>query len=204
MQTMQEGRICLRATIPEIQQWLRELVAVLAPKPAHSPTWVVDRCRPGGLPGALPAEQPQQVWGVYRTRPEQKPSQDQPLLTLVMTPIYPQMLQLDIYPAADFPLSAKQIVYDLTTHFRRARPLAEDAPAYQAHPGRVGAPPLACNLWLEEQLRRQENPRRYHHLYKPWLEQYYALRGFYPAEPRRSFRAAVASCLGRLRRAQDQ
>jgi hypothetical protein len=66
------------------------------------------------------------------------------------------------------------------------------------HPN-PGAPPLACNLWLEEEISRMGGNQRYAHLYKPWLEHYRALRGFYPADPRRSFRAAVSGSLKRLR-----
>jgi hypothetical protein len=62
-----------------------------------------------------------------------------------------------------------------------------------------GAPPLACNLWLEEEIGRMEGTQRYSHLFKPWLEHYRALRGYYPADPRRSFRAAVKGSLKRLR-----
>ncbi|MEX1021297.1 MAG: hypothetical protein WDZ49_16670 [Litorilinea sp.] len=68
-----------------------------------------------------------------------------------------------------------------------------------------GAPPLACNLWLERELARLpqpalDNPAAYRQLYQPWLAHYHALRGFYPQDPRRSFRAAVASARRRLGR----
>jgi hypothetical protein len=67
---------------------------------------------------------------------------------------------------------------------------------------KVGAPPLACNVWLEDEIARlgEDAGPPYSHLYEEWLGRYYALRGYYPADPRRSFRAAVASCVNRLRR----
>lgn len=63
---------------------------------------------------------------------------------------------------------------------------------------RRGAPPLACNVWLEAQLAQLSDPARAHLLYEGWLERYRALRGFYPQEPRRSFRAALAGARQRL------
>lgn len=60
-----------------------------------------------------------------------------------------------------------------------------------------GAPPLPCNLWLERQLSYGYGPRT---LYREWLGRYYDLRGFYPVDRRRSFRAAVTGARLRLRR----
>jgi hypothetical protein len=62
----------------------------------------------------------------------------------------------------------------------------------------AGAPILACNHWLEEQMRRLPDPRRYHHLYRAWLDRYTTLRGYGPADPRRSFRSAAHGCLRRI------
>ncbi len=62
-----------------------------------------------------------------------------------------------------------------------------------------GAPPLACNVWLENQMSLLQNPEQYHHLYSSWLSQYAKLRGYEPVDPRRSFRAAAQSCLRRIR-----
>ncbi len=64
----------------------------------------------------------------------------------------------------------------------------------------TGAPVLACNLWLEEQLLRLEHPSQRRSLYKPWLERYRAVRGLDPVDPERSFRAAVKGCERRLRK----
>ncbi len=61
-----------------------------------------------------------------------------------------------------------------------------------------GAPPLACNVWLEEQMGELAHPERYHHLYPTWLAHYVTLKGFEPIDPQRSFRAAAKSCLHRL------
>ena len=63
----------------------------------------------------------------------------------------------------------------------------------------TGAPVLACNVWLEEQLLRLEHPSQRRSLFKPWLERYEDVRGVAPADPERSFRAAMRGCELRMR-----
>lgn len=94
-----------------------------------------------------------------------------------------------------FPLIAEELMRRLQDRFPGAggEMLAEKPRV------RAGAPPLACNVWLEEQMRRLPDPARYHHLYATWLEHYVTLRGYEPLDPRRSFRAAARGCLRRLR-----
>ena len=68
----------------------------------------------------------------------------------------------------------------------------------------VGARPLACNRWLDNHMVRMGEATFAEFsaaLYRPWLEQYRALRGDEPADPRRSFRAAVNTARRRLRHA---
>lgn len=94
----------------------------------------------------------------------------------------------------------------LMNKYQQSSSRIERTPEETHHGGQlsVGAPPLECNLWLEAELQRIDrierirNRQQYNHLYRPWLEQYHALRGYYPADPRRSFRAAVAGSLKRL------
>jgi hypothetical protein len=89
-----------------------------------------------------------------------------------------------------------------TSQQKRDSAATEDRPT--PHPQkhapkpRRGAPPLACNVWLEAQLAQLSDPTHVHLLYESWLERYRALRGFYPQEPRRSFRAALAGARQRL------
>lgn len=64
--------------------------------------------------------------------------------------------------------------------------------------GRPGAPLLACNQWLEDELACLPDPDDYIVLYAGWLKRYHAARGYYPQDPRRSFRAAVAGARRRL------
>lgn len=62
----------------------------------------------------------------------------------------------------------------------------------------TGAPVLSCNVWLEEQLAHVTDRAERRKLFRPWLDRYRALRGLDPADPSRSFRAAVAGCEERL------
>lgn len=94
-----------------------------------------------------------------------------------------------------FPLLAEEMMQQLQDRFLGARgDLLAEKPRLHA-----GAPPLACNVWLEEQLAQLPDPTQYHHLYTTWLAHYVTLRGYEPLDPRRSFRAAARSCLKRLR-----
>lgn len=81
---------------------------------------------------------------------------------------------------------------------RPAQPGAPNPATPKADVRYAGAPILTCNHWLEGQMRRLADPHRYHHLYRAWLVRYTALRGYRPADPRRSFRAAARGCLRRI------
>ena len=94
-----------------------------------------------------------------------------------------------------FPLPAQELMRQLQECF----PVAHGEILAEQPRTHAGAPPLACNVWLEEQLRLLPDARRYQHLYPAWLAHYTTLRGYQPLDPRRSFRAAVRGCLSRLR-----
>jgi hypothetical protein len=98
-----------------------------------------------------------------------------------------------------FPLVAEELKLRLDERF----PGANGEVLAEKPRTRVGAPPLACNVWLEEQLRLLPNPAHHHHLYSTWLAHYITLRGYEPLDPRRSFRAACSSCLQRLHACND-
>lgn len=70
----------------------------------------------------------------------------------------------------------------------------------EAESDHTGAPVLACNVWLEEQLAHLRDRSEKRKLFRPWLDRYRALRGLDPADPARSFRAAVSGCEARLRK----
>jgi hypothetical protein len=94
-----------------------------------------------------------------------------------------------------FPLVAEELMLRLEERF----PGAQGEILAERPRTRAGAPPLACNVWLEEQLRLLRDPAQYHHLYTAWLAHYVTLRGYEPLDPRRSFRAAARGCLKRMR-----
>lgn len=106
-----------------------------------------------------------------------------------------------------FPLMGDEVTWHFTQRFPQLRRLESGRRAgtllwinRMSRTPSTGAPVLACNLWLEEQLLRLEEPHRRRSLFKPWLERYRAERGTYPADPMRSFRAALAGCERRLHR----
>ena len=49
-------------------------------------------------------------------------------------------------------------------------------------------------------LRTLEDRTAFHHLYSEWLLRYERVRGHAPSDPKRSFRAAVKTCLARISR----
>jgi len=104
--------------------------------------------------------------------------------------------ELEIRRGETFPLMMQQLVRLLGERFSGLRgDVLEQKPS-----GGPGAPPLACNVWLEEQMRCLPDPKEYHHLYSAWLAHYIVLRGYEPQDPRRSFRAAARGSLRRIRR----
>ena len=123
-------------------------------------------------------------------------------------------LLLDISPSDDFPLSIDEIRWSLQERFRtrappapstkrrqRSRSPTDDASSALADRTNVtGAPPLACNVWLEQEIRKLPDKDDFNHLYEEWLARYRALKGTSPADPRSSFRAAGKTIIRRLRR----
>jgi hypothetical protein len=146
------------------------------------PGWTLDRLVAAGT-------MPQQILGVY---PAATPPgwYNPPGLLLRLTPYGRRTLEAEIYRWPTFPQPAATV----------AEALADDLPGMLAdRQQRRGAPPLACNIWLDAEMRRLPDPQHYYHLYSGWLERYYTLLGYYPADPQRSFRAAATSCLRRLK-----
>lgn len=117
-----------------------------------------------------------------------------------------QVLRVEIASDPRFPLIGDEVVWHFQNRFphsvrgaggRRTRLLMWiNRLARSRH---TGAPVLACNVWLEEQLAQMADPRDRKQLFRPWLQRYRQLRGVEPADPMRSFRAAVAGCERRLR-----
>ena len=120
------------------------------------------------------------------------------------------VVRVEIASDPQFPLQGDEILWFLKQRFPR---MARGAGGrrtgllilmnQRAQSNHTGAPVLACNVWLEEQLAHLPNwgdARARRRLFRPWLERYRALRGSEPADPSRSYRAALQGCLHRLRR----
>jgi hypothetical protein len=123
-------------------------------------------------------------------------------------------LEVELHREPDFPYPLHVVVAHMQRYFPRVEVIQQARQVVTQLPDRSpaaasflppkrfppGAPPLACNVWLEQELARLSDPEQFRALYEPWLARYYALQGYYPTDPHRSFRAAVASAWKRLRR----
>ena len=98
-------------------------------------------------------------------------------------------LDLRVWPL--FPAALDTLKVQFSSYFTQASPVLSSAAALHFVDG---VPALACNLWLYEQLDDPAfaDPKAAKQLYPAWLEQYRALKGTYPADPRRGFRALLA------------
>jgi hypothetical protein len=120
-------------------------------------------------------------------------------LALTYLPLRQPGIGLDLRVWPLFPATLETLTYRFFTHFTQANPVLSSVAALHLA---AGAPPLACNLWLFEQLGNPifADAEAAKQLYPAWMEQYRALRGVYPADPRRGFRAL----LNRYRRSRAQ
>jgi hypothetical protein len=120
------------------------------------------------------------------------------VLAITYLPLRQPGIGLDLRVWPLFPATLETLTYRFFTHFTQANPVFSSVAAL--HLGQ-GAPQLACNRWLLEQLARPAftDPESAKQLYPAWLEQYRALKGAYPADPRRGFRALLATYRRRRR-----
>lgn len=123
-------------------------------------------------------------------------SEGEPALSLSFLPLYRRRLVLELRCWFPFSLALETVARYLAADFPRHSTIVSDIAPPQPE---AGAPPLLCNSWLEMQLLDAPSRAALRLLYPQWLEQYRAVRGYYPAEPYRSFRAAVSGCRKRIR-----
>jgi hypothetical protein len=120
----------------------------------------------------------------------------QVVLSVTCLPLCHPEIGLDLRVWPLFPASLETLKFHFFEYFTQASPVLSSAAALY-YVG--GAPPLACNRWLFDQLETPAyadataNSTDAARLYPAWIEQYRALRGDYPADPRRSFRALLTS-----------
>jgi hypothetical protein len=123
----------------------------------------------------------------------------QVVLAITYVPLRHPGIGLDLRVWPSFPATLDTLKYQFSEYFNQASPVLSNAAALHFV---SGVPPLACNQWLLEQLATPAfaDPKAGKQLYSAWLEQYRALRGDYPADPRRGFRALLA----KSRRAREK
>lgn len=114
------------------------------------------------------------------------------VLSVTFLPLCHPEIGLDLWVWPLFPAELETLKFHFLEYFTQASPVLSSAAALYY----VGSTfPLACNRWLLEQLESPAfaDPNNAIRLYPAWVEQYRASRGEYPADPRRSFRAALAA-----------
>lgn len=128
---------------------------------------------------------------------DQRQVPDQVAIAVTYLPLNQTRICLELRVWFPFPATLDFVLHHLTQHFaQNGVVMSGVAPS----PSSLGAPMLPCNQWLTDQMLQITTPGGHHALYESWVEQYRAVRGGYPADPRRSFRAAVAAVRRRLRR----
>jgi hypothetical protein len=113
-------------------------------------------------------------------------------LALTYLPLRQPRIGLDLRVWPLFPATLETLIDCFLTHFTQASPVFSSVADLHFN---AGAPQLACNRWLIEQFANPTfaSDDAAAHLYTAWLEQYRALKGAYPADPRRAFRAVRAA-----------
>lgn len=219
MTVVSELIIVTGATLDNLMDWLESMVAVALQEQAENPLRpqcpvMIPRRIPRGHLPIYARPQGKEILGVYDQLPSKADLFGWLVLIIEVEEKSKGDLHLEISRSDDFPMSMDEIRWSLEERFRtrappkptvalreRARSPLEDASAMLADRSNVtGAPPLSCNVWLEQEIRRLPDKDDFNHLYSEWLERYQALKGTPPADPRSSFRAAGKTIVKRLRR----
>jgi hypothetical protein len=113
-------------------------------------------------------------------------------LALTYLPLSQPGIGLDLRVWPLFPAALATLKVHLSDYFTQASPVLTSAAVLHSISDLTT---LACNRWLLEQFAHPTFAERKaaKQLYSAWLEQYRALKGSYPADPRRSFRALLAT-----------
>jgi hypothetical protein len=191
MDTCEVVCIEIEAAPGDVAPWLLALAADLGNR-AQTRRWAIG---PRGYSGPAAAPVAYETLALYSLHPHQSPGEGEVALAVTLLPLHRRRLALELRRRSPLPATLDTVMQHLGAHFAQVCTIVSGAASPQPH---AGAPPLACNLWLDAQLAAPHAESR--RLYAPWLEQYRALRGHYPADPRRSFRAAVAGSRRRIRR----
>lgn len=143
--------------------------------------------------------QPYETLAFYAMPHNDPFSPGQVAFSITPIPLRQRRLILELRRWPPLPVALATVVDHMAAYFSASpTTVASAAPRRRGR----GAPPLACNAWLERQLAGLPPHTGLRPLYAQWIEQYRAVRGSYPAAPQRSFRAAVAGCRQRMRRSK--
>ncbi len=190
MRTREYIKVRLSASNDDIRAWLNLVASIVRRRSGNF--WQLVKLSP-----MLSDVQPDAQQQAQSIRHKYGLLRDGELLafTAEMRTASPSGIVLELRRDEMFPLLAMDLMQLLEAYFPD---LSSEVLSERPREG-GGAPPLACNVWLEEQMSLLANPEHYHHLYATWLAHYAKLRGYEPVDPRRSFRAAAQSCLRRIR-----
>jgi hypothetical protein len=161
-------------------------------------TLVIDLPEPNTLivgPHTFTAAEPEPYETLALYMADRRVAHDIPARQVVLSATYMPLrhseigLDLRVWPS--FPTALETLKYHFSDYFTQANPVLSSAVALHF----VGsATMLVCNQWLFTKLATPayHDLKAAKQLYPSWLEQYRALKGVYPADPRRGFRAQIA------------
>ena len=115
----------------------------------------------------------------------------QVVLALTYLPLSQPGIGLDLRVWPLFPAALESLHIHFSDFFTQASPVISSAADLHFI---ADITILACNRWLLNQLAAPAyaDNKAAKQLYPAWLEQYRALKGSYPADPRRAFRGLLA------------
>ena len=185
-----QAQLCafLRTTPDALVGWLHTLAATNAPVLPGNATLIVG-------PHTFTAEAPAPfetlaLYVVDERIPHDIPARQVALAVTFLPLCHPGIgLDLRVWPL--FPAALETLKYQFSDYFTQASPVFSSVAALHYASNNTT---LACNRWLHEKLHDPAYAElaAAKQLYAPWIEQYRALRGVYPADPRRGFRAQIA------------
>jgi hypothetical protein len=196
----------------EIVRWLHAFVRELAP-PVRGGFWELGPRDLGQSNGAAHVYEPMvyepmvyeptvyETVAIYAMPPHDPFSPGKVAFSLTFMPLNQRCFILELRRWSPLPVALETVVGHLTAYFSESPTTVSGAAPLRSV---RGAPPLACNSWLELQLASLPPHTGLRPLYTHWIEQHRAVRGDYPVEPLRSFRAAVAGCRARIARRRSK
>ncbi len=185
------AQVCahLTATPEQVIDWLHQLAPVCI---EELPAEAVAMVGPHTFAGVAPA--PYETVGIYvvARRHVHDIAARRIALSVTYLPLHQPGIGLDIRVWSSFPATLDTLSH-FCTYFTQANPVLSSVARLKL----FKVPLLACNRWLADQL--EQTPHEHRRYYPAWLEQYRCLRGDYPQDARRNYRAAVSAWRRRTR-----